>query len=100
MTDGSAISATEHGRRYDIDALRVLAFGLLILFHVGMFYVLDWGWHVKSTYQAEWLQLPMLFTNQWRMSLIFLISGLAVSFIWRKYSSGQFALRQFALPDL
>ena len=92
--DGSAISAAAHGRRHDIDALRVMAFGLLILFHVGMFYVLDWGWHVKSTYQAEWLQLPMLFTNQWRMSLIFLISGLAVSFVWRKYTAGQFARRR------
>jgi peptidoglycan/LPS O-acetylase OafA/YrhL len=26
-------------RRYDLDALRVFAFGLLILYHVGMFYV-------------------------------------------------------------
>lgn len=93
-SDGSAISAANHGRRYDIDALRVFAFGLLILFHVGMFYVLDWGWHVKSSYQAEWLQLPMLFTNQWRMPLIFLISGLAVSFVWRKYAAGQLALRR------
>ena len=94
VTDNTAISATQHARRYDIDALRVMAFGLLILFHVGMFYVLDWGWHVKSTYQAEWLQAPMLFTNQWRMSLLFLISGLAVSFIWQKYTAGQFALRR------
>ena len=30
-------------RRHDIDALRVLAFGLLILYHVAMFYVADWG---------------------------------------------------------
>jgi len=93
-TDNTAISAAQHARRYDIDALRVMAFGLLILFHVGMFYVLDWGWHVKSTYQAEWLQVPMLFTNQWRMSLLFLISGLAVSFVWQKYTAGQFALRR------
>ncbi len=92
--DGSAISTVVHGRRHDIDALRVLAFGLLILFHVGMFYVLDWGWHVKSSYPFEWLQLPMIFTNQWRMSLIFLISGLALSFIWGKYTAGQFALRR------
>ena len=81
-------------RRHDIDALRVLAFGLLILYHVGMFYVADWGWHVKSAHQAEWLQLPMLLTNQWRMALIFLISGLAVNFVWGKYSAGRFALRR------
>ena len=35
-------------RRYDLDQLRVLAFGVLILYHVGMFYVADWGWHIKS----------------------------------------------------
>ena len=35
-------------RRYDLDWLRVLAFGLLILYHVGMYYVADWGWHIKS----------------------------------------------------
>jgi len=91
---GAAISTSASGRRYDIDALRVFAFGLLILFHVGMFYVLDWGWHVKSTYQFKWLQYPMMFTNQWRMPLLFLISGLAVSFVWGKYSAGQFALRR------
>lgn len=81
-------------RRHDIDALRVFAFSLLILYHVCMFYVADWGWHVKSAYQAEWLQLPMTLVNQWRMSLLFIISGLAVSFVWHKYQPGRFALRR------
>ena len=92
--ESTAISASDNARRYDIDALRAFAFGLLILYHVGMFYVADWGWHVKSTYLSESLQLPMQFTNQWRMPLLFIISGLAVSFIWGKYTSGQFALRR------
>jgi hypothetical protein len=81
-------------RRHDIDFLRVFAFSLLILYHVAMFYVYDWGWHVKSAYQAEWLQLPMGFVNQWRMSLLFVISGLAISFIWGRYSPGRLALRR------
>ncbi|MDJ0748464.1 MAG: acyltransferase family protein [Woeseiaceae bacterium] len=93
-TSGTAISTAQHGRRYDIDALRVFAFSLLILYHVGMFYVVDWGWHVKSEYQSYWLQLPMLFTNQWRMPLLFVISGLAMSFVWKKYSPGRLALRR------
>lgn len=67
-------------RRHDIDALRLIAFSLLILYHVGMVYVADWDFHVKSTHQWEWLQWPMMFTNVWRMSLIFLISGLALGF--------------------
>jgi membrane-bound acyltransferase YfiQ involved in biofilm formation len=81
-------------RRYDIDALRVFAFSLLILYHVAMFYVKDWGWHIKSSYQAEWLQFPMLLVNQWRMPLLFVISGLAVSFVWQRYTPGRFALRR------
>jgi hypothetical protein len=68
-------------RRHDIDALRVLAFGLLILYHLGMLYVSDWGFHLKSHYLAGWLQYPMLFLNRWRMDLLFLISGLAVHFL-------------------
>jgi len=81
-------------RRHDIDALRVLAFGLLIIYHVGMFYVADWDYHVKSSYQVESLKVPMIFSNQWRMSLIFLISGLAVSLAWGKYRPQVFALRR------
>ncbi len=81
-------------RRHDIDALRVFAFALLILYHVGMFYVADWGWHVKSAYQAEWLQLPMMVVNQWRMPLLFIISGLAISFVIERYSPGRLALRR------
>ena len=33
-------------RRYDLDWLRVIAFGLLIFYHIGMFYV-SWDFHVK-----------------------------------------------------
>ncbi len=71
-------------RRHDIDTLRVLAFGLLILYHAGMIYVAptsDWGFTLKSSHLAEWLQYPMLFLNRWRMELLFLISGLAVHFL-------------------
>ena len=65
-------------RRHDIDALRVLAFGLLILYHVGMAYVADWEFHIKSAYLAEWLQWPMIMLNRWRMPLLFAISGIAI----------------------
>lgn len=78
-------------RRHDIDALRVIAFALLILYHVGMFYVPDWGWHVKSGYLFEWLKLPMAVLNQWRMPLLFVISGVAVHFLLRRVGPGRFA---------
>jgi peptidoglycan/LPS O-acetylase OafA/YrhL len=79
-------------RRHDIDALRALAFALLILYHWCMLYVggEDWDWHLKSPYLGEWLQVPMLFVNRWRMDLIFLISGLSVHFLLRGTSAGRF----------
>lgn len=84
-------AATLPGRRHDIDAMRTLAFGLLILYHVGMFYVAEWGWHVKSAYLSETLQIPMLLVNQWRMPLLFLVSGLAVHFATARTGPGRFA---------
>ena len=81
-------------RRYDIDALRALAFALLILYHLGMLYVADWGYHIKSPYStmewATWLQAPMIFINRWRMHLIFLISGMAAAFLLGKDRPGRF----------
>jgi glucan biosynthesis protein C len=90
------MTATTTGRRHDIDALRAIAFGLLILYHGGMFYV-PWDWHVKSVHLAPWLETPMLLVNQWRMPLVFLISGLAVNFLLgegaqRRMGYGAFAL--------
>lgn len=84
-------------RRHDIDALRVLAFGLLILYHAGMLYVApvsDWAFHLKSTHLAEWLQYPMLFLNRRRMELLFLISGLAVHFLRARVGRGALAWKR------
>lgn len=87
-------------RRHDVDALRAIAFGLLMLYHCGMYYV-SWGWHVKSQYPAEWLEPLMLLVNQWRMPLIFVISGLAVHFLLGKLRPGAFAkarIKRLLLP--
>lgn len=70
-------------RRHDIDALRALAFALVIVYHLGMYYVAGWHWHLKSPDAAEWLQWPMRALNLWRMDLVFLISGLALGFLRR-----------------
>jgi hypothetical protein len=75
------------GRRHDLDWLRVLAFMVLILYHVAMFYVADWGWHIKSDATSETLQYFMLMVNPWRMPLLFLISGAALWFAAKKVSA-------------
>ena len=82
-------------RRHELDALRVLAFGLLILYHVGMLYAYDWGWHYKSTYSSEFLRNIMLWSNQWRMCLLFLISGAAVSYMLHRMPRWGFIRNRF-----
>ncbi|OZI10097.1 acyltransferase [Siphonobacter sp. BAB-5385] len=64
-------------RRYDLDWLRVLAFGLLILFHTGMFFNY-WDWHVKNNVQNYLIEYPMQFVGAWRMALLFMIAGMGV----------------------
>jgi len=67
-------------RRYDLDWIRVGAFMLLILYHVGMFYV-PWDYHVNSPRPIEALEPVMLLTNPWRLTLLFLVSGCATRFL-------------------
>jgi len=78
-------------RRYDLDWLRIIAFGLLIFYHVGMFYV-TWGWHVKSVYASPSVEPLMSMVNPWRLALLFFISGVAIRFATDKAeSTGRFA---------
>ncbi|HTL13559.1 MAG TPA: acyltransferase family protein [Thermomonas sp.] len=74
-------------RRFDIDRVRVLAFGLLVLYHVGMYYV-SWDWHVKSPHAGPTLEPLMLLTSPWRMSLLFVVSGVATAFLLGKAKRG------------
>jgi len=73
-------------RRYDLDWLRVIVFGLLILFHTGMFYTANWGWHAKSTYQSQTLESFMLIIEPWRMAVLWVIAGIAIKFVLAKVS--------------
>ena len=78
------------GRHYSLDWLRIIAFGLLILYHTGMFYV-PWDWHVKSAYANEGPELAMALLNPWRLALLFFISGVAARFLADKLGAAGFA---------
>ncbi|WP_223786667.1 acyltransferase family protein [Marinicella meishanensis] len=78
------------GRRHDLDWLRVAVFALLIFYHVGMLYVADWGYHYKSPHQSSWLQSVMILVNQWRLPLLFLISGIAIRFFLSRTTVARF----------
>lgn len=70
-------------RHYGMDWLRIGAFGLLIFYHVGMVFV-TWGFHVKTADPAEWVAVPMLLTNAWRLTLLFVVSGFASRALFAK----------------
>lgn len=76
-------------RRYDLDWLRVIAFALLIFYHIGMFFV-PWNWHIKNNIIYEWLEYPMIFLNRWRMPLLFVISGMGTALSLGKRKPLQF----------
>lgn len=70
-------------RRHDLDWVRVFAFSLLVLYHVGMYYV-TWDWHVNSPFASHALEPFMMLSSPWRLSLLFLVSGVATAFLLGK----------------
>ncbi|MFN3835388.1 MAG: acyltransferase family protein [Glycocaulis sp.] len=87
------IDTPPSARRPDLDALRVFAFVMLILYHTGMGYV-TWGWHVKSAYAGTTLELPMMLMSPWRLPLLFFISGVAMAMLAAKLGTGRFMLER------
>lgn len=76
-------------RLFFLDWLRICAFFVLILYHVGMYYV-GWDWHVKSVDASSAIEPLMRLSSPWRLGLLFLISGVASSFMLAKVSAGSF----------
>jgi glucans biosynthesis protein C len=76
-------------RRHDLDWLRVLVFGLLILYHIGMFFV-PWTWHIENNKLSNSLTWPMWFINQWRLPLLFIISGMGTRFALSKRNGNEY----------
>jgi hypothetical protein len=70
-------------RHYGMDWLRIGAFALLILYHVGMVFA-PWPYHVKTAEPIEWLALAMKLTNPWRLTLLFVVSGYASRALFTK----------------
>lgn len=69
-------------RRYDIDWLRVIAIGLLLLYHIAIGFQ-SWGFMIgfitnNEPWPASWIPMTML--NVWRIPLLFFVSGMGVYF--------------------
>lgn len=88
-------------RRYDIDWIRVIVFDILIFFHVGLFFVTWeiptlWNLPIHNNVQANWLSWPMLFIRQWRLSILFLISGIGTRFSLSSKSGVKYFKERFS----
>ena len=89
-------------RRHDLDSLRVIVFGLLIFYHAGMFFV-SWRYHLKNPVSYPGIAYPMAFLSQWRLPLLFLISGMGTCYALSRRNMWQFTgerLRRLLVPLL
>ena len=77
-------------RKYFIDWIRVIAFFLLIFFHCAMPFVL-FGWEIKNKETSEGLSRLIWWLHQWRLPLLFFISGVGTHFSLSKRSVFSFA---------
>jgi glucans biosynthesis protein C len=75
-------------RLYDFDWLRVLAFGGLVFYHAGLIFGPEW--FVVNKEKSQIIMLATEFVSQFRMPLIFIISGLGVSFALRRHCAASF----------
>lgn len=73
-------------RRYDIDWLRVIAIGLLLIYHIAIIFQ-PWAMFigfVRSNETLELLWQPMTMLNVWRIPLLFYVSGMGLFFAMKK----------------
>jgi len=73
-------------RRYDIDWLRVIAIGLLLIYHIAIIFQ-PWAMFIgfiRSEASVEGLWTPMTMLNVWRIPLLFYVSGMGLYFAMKK----------------
>jgi len=86
LTDDMAIGA----RRADLDWLRVIAFGLLIYFHAAIAFIPGGIPMIQNVDVSPALEVLVGFLHEFRLGLLFLISGVGVSFALRRRNRKQF----------
>ena len=86
----SILAATSHTeRRIDLDWVRIIAFALLIWYHVTCFYAAGTPHNqALSPRTHAWLIVPMLALSPWRLMILFIVSGAATRFMADKMRPG------------
>jgi hypothetical protein len=76
-------------RLYYIDWIRVLAFLLLIAFHASIPFTV-FPWEVKNAGQSKALSSVIWWLHQWRLPLLFFISGAGIHFSLQRRTMAAF----------
>lgn len=77
-------------RRADLDWLRVIAFGLLIYFHSAIAFLPGGIPMIQNVDTSVVLRIMAGFLHEFRLALLFLISGVGVAFALRRRNGRQF----------
>lgn len=77
--------AQDPARRSEFDWLRILALGLMMLFHSCIGFS-TWTWHVSDPHRSQMLGEILDFLWRWRVALVFVVSGAALMLALRNYA--------------
>ena len=82
----SKLSTVKAERHYDVDWLRIIALGLLIVYHIAISFQ-PWASFIgfmqnKESLEELWLIMSAI--NVWRIPILFLISGMGFAFAMRR----------------
>jgi len=77
----------------ELDWLRVIALGLLIVYHVFCLYSGDW--RMSSAHAGSWGLLATAVLYPWRMALVFLIGGIAARYLIERAGAAGFVADRF-----
>ncbi len=83
-------SAMINSRRFDLDWLRIIAFGILIYFHTAIFFIPGGIPMIQNRETSEVLQNFVSISHQFRLALLFFISGVGVAFAKKRRSNREF----------
>ncbi len=77
-------------RRYDLDWLRIIAFTVLIFFHGAIFFIPGGLPIIQNAETSPTLDAFVALSSQFRLALLFFISGVGIGFARRVRNPGEF----------